>query len=57
MKKDLLYLQKNGVEIYIFPNGRKILGIDITDSPSEGEIRKKILEDTINNIIEGVERV
>ena len=51
LKKDLLYLQKNGVGLYIFPNNRKILGIDITDSPSEVEIRKQILEDTIKNII------
>ena len=51
LKKDLLYLQKNGVGLYIFPNNRKILGIDITDYPSEVEIRKQILEDTIKNII------
>ena len=51
LKKDLLYLQENSVEVYIFPNGRKILGYDITNSPSEVEI--KILEDTIKNMIEG----
>lgn len=50
LKEDLLYLQQIGVEVYIFPN-RKILGYDITDSPSEVEI--KILEDTIKNMIEG----
>ena len=51
LKKDLLYLQENSVEVYIFPDGRKILGYDITNSPSEVEI--KILEDTIKNMIEG----
>lgn len=53
LKKDLLYLQENSVEVYIFPDGRKILGYDITNSPSEVEI--KILEDTIKNMIEGLE--
>ena len=55
LKKDLLYLQKNGVEVYIFPDGRKILGYDITNSPSEAEIRKKILENIIKNITEELE--
>lgn len=54
LKEDLLYLHQIGVGVYIFPNGRKILGYDITDSPSEVEIRKGIIEDTIKNIIEGV---
>ena len=49
LKEDLLYLKKTGVEVYIFPN-RKILGFDITDSPSEIEIKKEILEDIIKNI-------
>ena len=55
LKEDLLYLQKNSVEIYIFPDGRKILGFDVTDSPSEVEIRKEILEDIIKNITKGLE--
>lgn len=53
LKEDLLYLKKNSVEVYIFPN-RKILGYDITDSPSEIERKKEILEDIIKNISEGV---
>ena len=48
LKKDLLYLKKNSVELYVFPNGRKILGIDINDIPSEIEN----LKDIINNIME-----
>ena len=56
LKKDLLYLKKNSVAVYTLPNNRKILGYDITDSPSEVEIRKKILEDTINNMIEGIRK-
>ena len=55
LKKDLLYLQKIGVEVYMIPNYRKILGFDITDSPSEIEIKKEILEDIIKNITEGLE--
>ena len=54
LKEDLLYLQKIGIGVYIFPN-RKILGYDITDSPSEIEIKKEILEDIIKNITEGLE--
>ena len=56
LKKDLLYLKKIGVEVYIFPDGKKILGFDITDSPSEVEIRKGILEDIINNMIGGIRK-
>ncbi len=56
LKEDLLYLKKTGVEVYIFPDGRKILGYDITDSPSEIERKKEILEDIIKNIIEGVRK-
>ena len=55
LKKDLLYLKKIGIGVYIFPN-RKILGYDITDSPSEIEIKKEILEDIINNMIGGVRK-
>ena len=55
LKEDLLYIQQIGIGVYIFPN-RKILGYDITDSPSEIEIKKEILEDTIKNIIEGVRK-
>lgn len=55
LKKDLLYLQKNSVEVYTLPNNRKILGYDITDSPSEIEIKKEILEDIIKNITEWLE--
>ena len=55
VKRDLLYLQKNGAEIYVFPNGRKIFGFDITDCPSELEIRKEIIEDAIKNITEALE--
>lgn len=54
LKKDLLYLHQIGVGVYIFPN-RKILGYDITDSPSEIENKKEILEDIIKNITEGLE--
>ena len=54
LKEDLLYLKKIGIGVYIFPN-RKILGYDITDSPSEIEIKKEILEDIIKNITEGLE--
>ena len=54
LKKDLLYLQQIGIGVYIFPN-RKILGYDITDSPSEIELKKEILEDIIKNITEGLE--
>lgn len=54
LKEDLLYLKKIGVGVYIFPN-RKILGYDITDSPSEIEIKKEILEDIIKNITEVLE--
>lgn len=53
LKEDLLYLQQIGIGVYIFPN-RKILGYDITDSPSEIERKKEILEDIIKNISEGV---
>ena len=53
LKEDLLYLQKIGVEVYMLPDGRKILGFDITDSPSGVEIRKEILENIINNMIGG----
>lgn len=56
LKEDLLYLQKNSVEVYLLPNNRKILGYDITDSPSEIEIRKEILEDTINNVNGGIRK-
>lgn len=56
LKKDLLYLKKNSVAVYTLPNNRKILGYDITDSPSEIEIRKEILEDIINNMIGGVRK-
>ena len=55
LKKDLLYLKKNSVAVYTLPNKRKILGYDITDSPSEIEIKKEILEDIIKNITEGLE--
>lgn len=51
LKKDLLYLQEQNVKIFIFPDGRKMLGIDINDIPSEAEKVKK-LEDIINNIME-----
>ena len=54
LKEDLLYLQKIGIGVYIFPN-RKILGYDITDSPSEIELKKEILEDIIKNITEWLE--
>lgn len=46
MKKDLQYLANNEVKIFNLPNN-KILGIDITNSPSEVEIKKKILKDII----------
>lgn len=55
LKKDLLYLKKIGVGVYMLPNYRKILGYEITDSPSEIEIKKEILEDIIKNITEGLE--
>ena len=55
LKEDLLYLQQIGIGVYIFPN-RKILGYDITDFPSEIEIKKEILEDIINNMIGGVRK-
>ena len=55
LKEDLLYLQKIGIGVYIFPK-RKILGYDITDSPSEIENKKEILEDIINNMIGGVRK-
>lgn len=55
LKEDLLYLKQIGIGVYIFPN-RKILGYDITDSPSEAEIRKEILEDIINNMIGGIKK-
>ena len=54
LKKDLLYLQQIGIGVYIFPT-RKILGYDITDSPSEIEIKKEILEEIIKNITEELE--
>ena len=55
LKKDLLYLQEQNVKIFIFPDGRKMLGIDINDIPSEAEKVKK-LEDIINNIMEELKR-
>ena len=35
IEKDLSYIVELGFELYEFPNGCKILGVDITNSPSQ----------------------
>ena len=55
LKEDILYLHQIGIGVYIFPK-RKILGYDITDSPSEIERKKEILEYIIKNISEGIRK-
>ena len=51
LKKDLQYMQDNGVQIFMLPNGKIILGFDITNCPSEVESKKKILENAMSNIM------
>ena len=55
LKGDLLHLQEKNVKIFIFPDGRKILGVDINDLPSEVKFRGKNLKDIINDFMEELE--
>lgn len=48
LEKDLKYLATQKVERFQFPNGREILGIDITNCPSNVE--------RFNNIIQAISK-
>lgn len=47
LEKDLKYISEQDFQIYRFPNGRIIFGVDITNCPSEQEKVKRILEDIL----------
>lgn len=49
LEKDLKYISEQDFQIYRFPNGRIIFGVDITNCPSEQEKVKRILEEVLNN--------
>lgn len=47
LEKDLKYISEQDFQIYRFPNGRIIFGVDITNCPSEQEKVKRILEEVL----------
>ena len=49
LEKDLKYISEQDFQIYRFPNGRIIFGVDITNCPSEQEKVKRILEEVLEN--------
>lgn len=49
LEKDLKYISEQDFQIYRFPNGRIIFGVDITNCPSEQEKVKRILEEVLKN--------
>lgn len=52
LKKDLKYLATQKVERFQFPNGREILGIDITNCPSNVEIFNSIIQAISKEVLE-----
>lgn len=55
IKKDLLCIAELGLENYKFPNGRIIWGIDITNIPSQQEIKKRLFERQLKYLKEVLE--
>ena len=52
IEEDIEFLKSENIKMFIFPNGRKILGYDITECPSENrfnEILRKKIEDNLLN--------
>ena len=51
LEKDLLYLKEQNIELFQFTNGRKIIGIDITNMPSEIEKIQRIIKETLKGVL------
>ena len=51
VEKDLHYLKEQNIELFQFQNGRIILGIDITNMPSEVERVKRIIKTTLKEVL------
>lgn len=52
LEKDLKYISEQDFQIYKFPNGRIIFGIDITNCPSEQEKVKRIFKEVLKEVLE-----